>query len=304
MFVCIAFLGHVLTAATFRIFAYISPTCTHGASCYSIHITCASASFAVDIAQTAPMSVIAILVLFAGFFVVPTKMGWSLPIYYVGMYTASLITLPCLQTTPCLKIVADVYAYATKALALNEFLADRYAVIPASGGDKSLGHIYLEDFGLPTNVLHLYLSLVFLIAYTLVLIILSIFAFSCVRFDRNIGSARTVDGDGDSVEDTRGHDAVIVSQCVAPVLDEKVPLFVKSSSTVGLAREPLLGAGGSAAHGLPFQRTTLAFQNVEYTVTLPRASRGPRERTLLQGICGYAEPGRMLALMGASGALR
>ena len=52
---------------------------------------------------------------------------------------------------------------------------------------------------------------------------------------------------------------------------------------------------------LAFEPMSVAFDGIEYTVQLQR-HLGGGQRTLLHGISGFARPGRMLALMGASGA--
>ena len=52
---------------------------------------------------------------------------------------------------------------------------------------------------------------------------------------------------------------------------------------------------------MPFTPCTVVFTDITYTVRLSKRAGGGL-KTLLQGISGYALPGRMLALMGASGA--
>ena len=203
---------------------------------------------------------------------------------------------------------ADVYAYATKALALNEFRAPRYDA-PPPGSDVRLGDTYLQDFGLPTSVAHLYGSVAFLAAYTALLAGLSVLAFVCVRFDRNIGSARTIDGDVDGIDVAEGPErpavvSVSASISPSPASLESTPLFSKAEVAPSglLARAPLLDQPAE----LPFERTTLAFERLTYTVRLGSilTAAGTSDRPLLRGISGFAEPGRLLALMGASGMLR
>ena len=52
---------------------------------------------------------------------------------------------------------------------------------------------------------------------------------------------------------------------------------------------------------LPFTPMTVVFDRMGYSVVLP-PHMGGGTRVLLTDISGYALPGRMLALMGASGA--
>jgi hypothetical protein len=182
-------------------------------------------------------------------------------------------------------------------LAINEFTSARYAVLPAIGGDQTLGRIYLDDFGLPHDAAWLWGSIGFLVAYAVLLVGASIAAFVFVRYDRNIGSARTIDGDADNpallLESARLGKCARNSASSASI----VPADLDS---------PTLGLLETDASSISFDAATLAFRDLRYSVRLSRSAAaahgGCRTRDLLRGVCGYAEPGRLLALMGASGA--
>ena len=58
------------------------------------------------------------------------------------------------------------------------------------------------------------------------------------------------------------------------------------------------GAGGDAAHEVDVRGVYLIWQDL--TVVLPNFGNKPTKR-LLQGLSGYAEPGRIMAIMGPSG---
>ena len=53
---------------------------------------------------------------------------------------------------------------------------------------------------------------------------------------------------------------------------------------------------------LPFTPMWMSFNDLHYTVKIPGEHGQTVDKPLLQGVTGYAEPGRMTALMGASGA--
>ena len=57
----------------------------------------------------------------------------------------------------------------------------------------------------------------------------------------------------------------------------------------------------SPARDLPFTPVTLAFKNVGFTISIRKDGR-TFKRQLLHGITGYAKPGTLTALMGATGA--
>lgn len=209
----------------------------------------------------------------------------------------------CLSAKVTDLFLIDAYGYACKALAINEFLAPRYDFIPSTGGSETLGHIYLQEFGLPTERRSLALSFLFLVIYAAILVGVSVVAFLLVRFDRNIGSARTVDGDTDGSDPVASALAgppvkVLVDDPASrlPKVSESMPLFSKS------VRQTQVAATAQSAASLQFEPTTLTFQDLTYTVRLRSSFGAPSvERKLLQGIRGFAEPGRLLALMGASG---
>jgi ABC-type multidrug transport system ATPase subunit len=247
-------------------------------------------------AQSAPLPVISLLILFAGthgavcivpvstlisshhyacasagFLVAPAKMGWLTFMYYV-----------------------DIMGYAIRSLAMNEFYSSRYDVHPGNS-PHSLGYLYLDAFGIPTDPAWKWGGVAFEAGACIVIIIASYFAFSTIRFDRNIGSRR---------------DAKLAAPPDSAVVDmtsPKVSVTTPTSPVRGAWDSAEEHATGSApapttsASGMPFERMSVVFKDMKYTVQLPKRAGGG-SRILLRGINGYAKPGRMTALMGASGA--
>lgn len=219
----------------------------------------------------------------------------------------------------------DFYSYATKSLAMNEFLAPRYGRRPFRGS-KTLGEIYLEAFGLPIDPAWRWGGVVFIGGFACIMICLSVVTFALFRFDRNIGSIRAVDEEEDVARSMKSgppsSSAVTLGSLASSItISEATPLFSKlrgadMASSLNSAPErelsPLLDSllhtheGIVAARMLPFEPASIAFRDIKYTVQqsgLARSSFGAASsKTILHGICGFAQPGRMLALMGASGA--
>ena len=254
-FLCI-FLCDCFSATLFRTFAFSAPT--------------------LIAAQAGPLPIIALLIMFCGFMVLKSKMGWMTFLFY-----------------------SDVFAWAIQSIAINEFSAERYAVAPTPGDTRTpcpptstLGACYLALFDFEATTAYKWAGVGFALGATFLVALWSLYAFARVRFDRNVGSARYVD------------------EPAAPAARGSLPTLPRHGSggsvEGGGAGSPfsvelLVGAPGatpSAASVLPFKPLPLAFRGLTYTVRLPTGEVRP----LLRGISGYARPGRMLALMGASGA--
>ena len=246
-FLCI-FLCDVFSATLFRTFAFSAPT--------------------LIAAQAGPLPIIALLIMFCGFMVLKSKMGWMTFLFYV-----------------------DVFAWAIQSIAINEFSAERYNVAPQKGDGtpcpptSSLGRCYLALFDFENSPTYMWAGVGFVLGATLLVAAWSLYAFAYVRFDRNVGSARFVEEPAPATP--RGSAASL------PRAGSSGGAIAAAPSAVELALPP-----ASAASVLPFSPLPLAFRGLTYAVTLPTGE----VRTLLRGISGFARPGRMLALMGASGA--
>lgn len=247
--------------------------------------------------------IIALLVVFAGFLILPSKMGWLQFVY-----------------------LCNPYAYAIKSLAQNEFSADRYNNILPTG--QTLGESYLSYFDMPTDLAYKWGGVGFLLGVTAILLVCNITIFylgvcdSCawgmgapqhfssvlvtisvraVRFDNNIGSARHL---ADDESDKSLRPPVLSTAHVTlelPLSVHAAPLAFHDDDETHHHELPVVGshvAVAAASTALPFAPASVAFRNVTYTVKL----RGGAEKTLLHRVSGFALPGRMLALMGASGA--
>jgi ABC-type multidrug transport system ATPase subunit/ABC-type multidrug transport system permease subunit len=231
-------------------------------------------------AQALPLPFIFFLFLFAGFLITPGKMGWLKFLYYVNFF-----------------------AYGVQSLALNEYGASRYQFIPGGlpSGD-TLGDMYLKVFEFETRTAFKWGGVAFMAAQVILMSSWSIYAFNSSRFDRNVGSSRTkavalASANEDSQEITPSSSATLTR--VSSSNDAASTAVVSPLSV--LSKEPNLSKSVTVTSVIKFEPQWVSFKDLKYTVKLPKQLGGGK-KTLLQGISGFAAPGRMLALMGASGA--
>jgi ABC-type multidrug transport system ATPase subunit/ABC-type multidrug transport system permease subunit len=293
-------------------------------------------------AQAMPMPVIALFILFAGFVVSPSQMGWLTFVFYI-----------------------DPFSYGMRALALNEFLSPRYN-FPAPGlagaAGQTMGVTYLTQLGFPTSRAWQYGSIGFLIGILIIIVSCAIAAFTFIDHDKNIGSRRTPAAAAATTpagvnENEVAADAVVAALpsglapstevaitaaatsvaaattavtvpsaaagtatgdnvAVAVTVGSGVPpaaivpvASVASLRAVSSSLSPTNAAHRSHSHihnrgwnsSIPFEKMTVVFKDITYTVPLSKAAGGGT-KTILHNISGCAKPGKLLALMGASGA--
>jgi ABC-type multidrug transport system ATPase subunit/ABC-type multidrug transport system permease subunit len=158
-------------------------------------------------------------------------------------------------------------AWALRSVMISEFAADRYT--PAERTSKLLSFSIKQGEG------YLWFGVAVLIVYYFFFTTLNALALHFIRYEKHLGvtgkSTKTDDDEADNVY-------VEVSTPGAPSVDAN-DARVKSS-------------------GLPFVPANLCVKDLEYFVTLPSGE----EKQLLRGITAHFEPGRMVALMGATGA--
>jgi ABC-type multidrug transport system fused ATPase/permease subunit len=247
------FLIDVYAATLFRLFAFSAPNLVS--------------------AQAGPMPIIALLIMFSGFMVARSKMGWLEFIFWL-----------------------NPAGWAIQSLAQNEFYAPRYSFFPSFGtvtSTSTLGKSYLSLMDMQLDTSYQWYGILFIVAMTVVVASAQFAAFAFIRYDRNTGSARvSEDAPKDSVR------VVLRADSSSNVLPQSA-----SSGNI-VVRDPSIGSIPSAASArsvLPFTPLALAWKDLSYTVKLSKQAGGG-ERTLLHGVTGYALPGRLIALMGASGA--
>merc|ERR1711871_1430520 len=171
----------------------------------------------------------------------------------------------------------NIFQYGISALAVNEFRSDKFsAVVPGTG--KTLGETFLEAYQFPTDKEVIgYTFAADVVYYVIAIVVMSI----GLHFQRHTSVAGAVNTSGGSVQSS----------------DKKAD---------------------KKKAAMPFVESTLTFKDISYWVTVKKqvehgdspgdiemgsTSGGSSEKKrLLNSVSGYAKPGTMTALMGASGA--
>nr|KAE8933625.1 hypothetical protein PF009_g16378 [Phytophthora fragariae] len=154
-------------------------------------------------------------------------------------------------------------AWALRSNMLSEFSSHRYT--PEQS--KKL----LDSFSIKQGTEYIWFGVGILLGYYLLFTTLNALALHHIRYEKYSG--------------------VSVKTSVDSVKQEEVYVEVNTPGAV----EAVKAAKGS---GLPFTPSNLCIRDLEYFVTLPSGE----EKQLLHGITAHFEPGRMVALMGSSGA--
>ena len=223
-------------------------------------------------AQTKPAGFIAIQVLFSGFMIRYTLMGWMQFLYYVS-----------------------IFGYALHSLAINEFGSSHYtsyhpgvdAYFAAHPGSQlttaqvcaggladcsTQSQLILHDLSLLQNPAWRWAPIGFI---TGVAVLFNLAAGKAISnpIASNIGTGRDLVAEAEGNAETPPEAAAFTAVALPPTQ--------------------------TATSALPFSPMTVVWRRLGYSVTLPDTKE---QKTLLHSVTGIAQPGRMVALMGASGA--
>ncbi|KAE9093266.1 ABC transporter G family member 37 [Phytophthora fragariae] len=154
-------------------------------------------------------------------------------------------------------------SWALRSNMLSEFSSDRYT---ADEGKK-----FLDSFSIKQGTGYIWFGIGVLAFYYFLFTTLNGLALHFIRYEKYKGvSVKTM------TDNTTSHEEVYVE--------------------VGTPSAP--NGAVVKSGGLPFTPSNLCIKDLEYFVTLPSGE----EKQLLRGITAHFEPGRMVALMGATGA--
>ncbi|KAE8884663.1 ABC transporter G family member 34 [Phytophthora fragariae] len=156
-------------------------------------------------------------------------------------------------------------SWALRANMLSEFSSDRYT--------PEQSKKFLDSFSIKQSTNYIGFGIAVLVIYYFVFTTLNGLALHFIRYEKYKGVSVKAMTDN-------AHE------------DDNVYVQVKTpGAAVAANKSPESG-------GLPFTPSNLCIKDLEYFVTLPSGE----EKQLLRGITAHFEPGRMVALMGATGA--
>jgi len=182
-------------------------------------------------------------------------------------------------------------SWSFRSHALNEFRAERYSdIVAGNAGGSSVvrGQLYLENFSIQNEFEYVWGGIGYLAAFGLCFGWIASFALYRFRPVLVIGTKR------------------LAQSKPAAAAPKEVVIHVAASSDE--AKQQAAGSADKDASRvaaslsvLPFTPTTLSWTNICYSVTVG-AGKTQKEKPLLKNIYGFAKPGSLTALMGASGA--
>eukprot|EP00644_Phytophthora_capsici_P005485 jgi/Phyca11/512023/fgenesh2_kg.PHYCAscaffold_117_\ len=155
-------------------------------------------------------------------------------------------------------------SWALRSNMLSEFSSDRYS--------DAESRSQLDSFSIKQGTEYIWFGIIVLVAYYFVFTTLNGLALHYIRYEKYKG---------------------VSVKALTDKADEEDNVYVEVNTPGAVDGAPA-GKGG----GLPFTPSNLCIKDLEYFVTLPSGE----EKQLLRGITAHFEPGRMVALMGATGA--
>ncbi|DAZ97791.1 TPA: hypothetical protein N0F65_009537 [Lagenidium giganteum] len=188
-------------------------------------------------------------------------------------------------------------AWALRSVMLSEFSADRYmkaipnatavppnklAFVEESNGQwyYNIGKDKLDSFSITKPHWYLWLGVVILLTYYFLFTTFNALALHFIRYERHL----SVIGKASKTDDDESN---------AVYLEVTTPSSSSALKKGDNHQEDRVKGGG-----LSFVPAVLCIKDLEYYVTLPSGE----EKQLLRGVTAHFEPGRMVALMGATGA--
>jgi ABC-type multidrug transport system fused ATPase/permease subunit len=188
------------------------------------------------------------------------------------------------------------FSWATDALGVNEFSAGIYSDPDATDPSRTEGEAYLDAFGLRSPKIWQWAAIAYLWGFYIALTAMSTLLLMWAKPTPTMGAKR----------------GLTHRKAAAPAADKSaVAIEIKASGEHEPPQHKKLGgnhrssarASGAKASfqlaALPFSPATLAWKDLTYTVYV---GKDKTPKVLLKGISGFAEPGKLTALMGASGA--
>jgi ABC-type multidrug transport system ATPase subunit len=259
-----------------------------------------------DVAQQMNMPFVMLFVVYGGFLIPRVSIqNWLIWAYYLSPFS-----------------------WATDSLGINEFSAAVYdPLVTLNGETIRLGDSYLAAFGLRSEKVWQWAAIAYLWGFY---IVLSWISSILLKFSTPVNpmgtkrpaSARLTLTAGNHAKNAHGIDdadaavplpAVVIDVVSAPPATNGHHANGSEANGNGNGSLPLpsvhqkrLGGGAKSSakesfqlSSMPFTPATLSWKDLKYTVYVGKEKT---PKVLLNKISGYAEPGKLTALMGSSGA--
>ncbi|RLN87486.1 hypothetical protein BBJ28_00024852, partial [Nothophytophthora sp. Chile5] len=258
--------GFVSHVAEFFLFLLVLFMTNFGLGSFFFFLTAAAPD--INIATPISMASTLIFIIFAGFIITESQ----IPNYFIWVYWMT----PVSWTLRALAIIE----YRSADLDVCEYGGVNYC---ETENGLTMGEYYLQLFDLKTEKIWIVYCIIYMAVFYVVCMTLGYFALEYKRYEtpENVGATTK------SVEDTSQDDAYQLTSTPTGRSVAKSPT----------ASEVMLEV---ASRDTTFTPVTVAFKDLRYSV--PKPSNPKESIELLKGISGFALPGKMTALMGASGA--
>ncbi|KAG6617457.1 pleiotropic drug resistance protein ABC superfamily [Phytophthora cinnamomi] len=263
--------GFVSHAAEFFLFLLV--LFLTNVSLGSFYFSLTAASKDINIATPISMAATLIFIIFAGFVITESQ----IPNYFIWLYWMT----PVSWTLRALAVIE----YRSADLDVCEYGGINYC---DEFGGLRMGEYYLQLFDFKTERIWIVYCAIYMVAFYIGCMALGYFSLEYLRYEapENIAVSDT------PVEEVVSKDSTIQNRDDSAYALATTPkAFPKPGDNTILDVVPVPTA---------FTPVTLAFRDLHYSVPKPSSPKESIE--LLKGISGYALPGRMTALMGASGA--
>ncbi|KAL3657710.1 hypothetical protein V7S43_017286 [Phytophthora oleae] len=224
----------------------------------------------INIATPISMAATLIFIIFAGFIITESQ----IPDYFLWLYWMT----PVSWTLRALAVIE----YRSADLDVCEYGDINYCT---KFGGLRMGEYYLQLFDFKTDRVWILYCMIYMVAFYVCCLTLGYFSLEYLRYEapENVAVADSL-----SDEETTKQSPTVEA---AYALVSTPKALLKSGDEQTILNVPVATS---------FTPVTLAFRDLHYFV--PKPSNSKESIDLLKGISGYALPGRMTALMGASGA--
>ncbi|KAK1930311.1 ABC transporter G family member 31 [Phytophthora citrophthora] len=236
----------------------------------SFYFSLTAASKDINIATPISMAATLIFIIFAGFIITESQ----IPDYFLWLYWMT----PVSWTLRALAVIE----YRSADLDVCEYGDINYC---SKFGGLRMGEYYLQLFDFKTDRVWILYCVIYMVAFYVCCLTLGYFSLEYLRYE---APENVAVGDSPTDEETTKQSPTLEA---AYSLAATPKALTKTGDDQAILNIPVATS---------FTPVTLAFRDLHYSV--PKPSNPKESIELLKGISGYALPGRMTALMGASGA--